>query len=136
VEVYPIQGDMLVNVLPIRSDEPINEPTFDDFWLLYPRRIAKKEAARAWSKVRPDDRSAALVALVNWRRVWASRGDDQFTPYPATWLNGERWTDELPREFLQTNLAHRPAPASVADGPRAPIPEHVRSLLAKLRGAK
>lgn len=77
---------------------------------------------------------AALVALVDWRRVWAARGDSQFTPHAATWLNGERWTDEIPEEFKQraAHVSHVIAKPPES-GKREPMPEHVRQAIAKLR---
>lgn len=109
--------------------------TWDLFWEMYPRRLARKEAERAWQRMTREDREAALEALVNWRRVWVTRGEMQFVPYPATWLNGERWTDELPT----VNTGPRPAaqaPAKLAEaGAKTEMPEKVRLALAKMRGA-
>jgi len=28
-----------------------------------------------------------------------TRNDGQYIPYPATWLNGQRWEDEVRRQF-------------------------------------
>ena len=114
-----------------QEQEP--EATFDDFWLLYPRRIAKRDALRAWDKLPDGNRIAAIVALVDWRKVWEKRDDIEYVPYPASWLNGWRWEDELPAEFKRSHAAH--APAKLPDSPaRTVIPDHVRALLAKLRG--
>ncbi len=105
--------------------------TFDDFWCIYPRRVAKKDARRAWAKVPDGSHVAILTALVAWRQVWRDK-DTEFLPHPATWLNGERWEDELPQGYRMMpapRLEARPDPAE-----RTPIPAHVRALLAKLRG--
>ncbi len=74
-----------------------NDQQWLRFWNAYPRRDAKKEARKAWAKIRPD---AALVdymlAALYWQvqlRQWQTRN---YIPMPATWLNGERWTDEPP----------------------------------------
>lgn len=70
---------------------------FDAFWRAYPRRKAKADARKAWAQtaaVRPP-----LVELLQAVRR-ACAGDDwrrdggRYIPYPATWLRGERWTDE------------------------------------------
>lgn len=105
---------------------------FSDFWLLYPRRVAKKDALKAWARMTPNQQMAALTACVNWRRVWANK-DIDYLPYPATWLNGERWDDELPPEYTRTAASHMPAQLPAA-GERTQMPEHVRALLAKMRG--
>lgn len=112
----------------------ISPDPFADFWLLYPRRVAKLAARKAWAKISPDLYAEILTTLVAWRQVWRDK-DPEFLPYPATWLNGERWEDELPPAYrrwetpqIGPRTADQPAPA------RTPIPEHVRALLARLRG--
>lgn len=112
----------------------LSAPTWDDFWLLYPRRIAKLDARKAWAKMTPAQQMAAIVACAAWRKVWAGK-DLDYLPYPATWLRGERWEDELPPEFTQSTAAHAPA-ALPAQGERTVMPDHVRALLAKLRNGK
>lgn len=70
---------------------------FDIFWRAYPKKKAKKDARKAFEKISPD---AALLAniLAALDRAKASRDwrkdAGQFVPYPATWLNGERWEDD------------------------------------------
>jgi hypothetical protein len=111
--------------------------TFEDFWTLYPRRVAKKDAARAWARTGPLQRARILTALASWRMVWEARGELQFVPHPATWLNGERWEDELPpgnwkpREQAPSGT---PAPEpKEAPAPRSEMPAAVREMIAKLR---
>ena len=72
---------------------------FDTFWEAYPRKVKKKEARKAWDstkKVRPE-LSTILEAVEKWKEseFWKKDGG-QFIPYPASWLNGERWDDEVP----------------------------------------
>ena len=110
----------------------IARPEFDDFWLLYPKRVARKDALKMWVRLSEGQKISALIALVEWRKVWAAK-DVQYVPNAATWINGERWDDELPNEFVAMAAAHKPAvlPEEVK---RGAIPDHVRALLAKLRG--
>lgn len=69
---------------------------FDRFWTLYPRRLARKDAERAWKKIAPFKYLDVMTALKNHIRMWEQKGTDkQFIPYPASWLNSERWTDEI-----------------------------------------
>lgn len=68
--------------------------SFDTFWQAYPRRVARKEALRAWIQVQGERHLQAILAALEWqRKEWS---DVRFTPHPATWLRGERWTDEKP----------------------------------------
>lgn len=68
--------------------------TFEDFWKLYPRKVAKAEAMKAWAKVKEEDRTKAIEALPNHSRLWEDR-DKQFIPHAATWIRGIRWEDEI-----------------------------------------
>lgn len=84
---------------------------FDEFWSLYPRRVKKQEAVKAWETVvvkakrDPDLVLAALRAqLVRWQ---AERKETQFIPHPPTWLRGERWADE-PEQSLLTLVPGAP----------------------------
>lgn len=75
----------------------VEETPFDIFWKAYPRKTgkgdARKKFAKALTKTSFDNIMEAL------RRVKASaqwqKDDGQFVPYPATWLNQERWDDEV-----------------------------------------
>lgn len=74
--------------------EQVNE--FAQFWELYPRKVAKKDAETAWKRMTPEQKFAAIHALPIHVRYWNVSGTSkEYLPYPATWLNGERWTDEL-----------------------------------------
>lgn len=77
---------------------------FELFWSQYPRKTAKKDARRAWEKLKPEQRVAAMEALPNHVEVWADR-DLIYVPYPATWLNGERWEDELAPRGMAAAMA-------------------------------
>lgn len=70
--------------------------TFDEFWAIYPRKVARKDAARAWEKLTPEQQFTAFEALPVHVRYWNAAGrTKETTPHAASWLNGERWTDEL-----------------------------------------
>ncbi|HRI12866.1 MAG TPA: helix-turn-helix domain-containing protein [Verrucomicrobiota bacterium] len=67
---------------------------FDAFWELYPNKVAKKSAEKAWAKTTDADRTAILLDLKSRpaSKEWTKDGG-QFIPHPATYLNGERWND-------------------------------------------
>ena len=81
-----------------QTDQPDQgkKVSFLEFWALYPRKRARKEALVAWAKVPLSEREKILPALAAQRRSedWRKDGG-RFIPYPATWLRGERWDDEL-----------------------------------------
>lgn len=69
---------------------------FDSFWNLYPRRLARKDAERAWRKIPVAKQIDVVNAVKAHIQLWKQQGTEkQFIPYPATWLNGQRWEDEI-----------------------------------------
>ena len=92
------------------SSEPVKEPktlcalevelaeAFEVFWKLYPNKKSKKDARKAWEKLKPSAqlRQTLMTALGNHclSRDW-TKDDGQYVPMASTWLNGERWTDVL-----------------------------------------
>ena len=80
-------------------DKAVKE-TFDkdflEFYGLYPRKVGKKAAEKAYAKARKD--VAAEVILIGLKRCIPSWRDPQFTPHPATWLNRGGWDDQPKRD--------------------------------------
>lgn len=73
-----------------------SESDFDRFWTVYPRKVGKLAAERAWAALngkRPDIETI-LAALDRAKRSsqW-TRDGGQFIPHPATWLRQGRWED-------------------------------------------
>jgi len=74
------------------------DPSFDDWYSQYPKKKGRKAAEAAWKKMSKSDRRAAIEALPRHIVDWAeSKTALQFIKYPATWLNGRTWEDELVR---------------------------------------
>lgn len=73
---------------------------FDVFWAAYPRHTGKQDAYKAFVKLKPDEAlmQAILAGIERQKQSaqWTKDGG-QFIPHPATWLNGCRWEDELPK---------------------------------------
>lgn len=69
---------------------------FEKFWQLYPRKVAKKDAEKAWRTMSSSQKFAALEALPIHVQYWEIAGTaKEYLPYPASWCRGERWADEL-----------------------------------------
>lgn len=69
---------------------------FDAFWTAYPRKRAKAAARKAWSKLSGDQHARALEAVPRFvAQLRRDKTEDRFIPYPATWLNTERFEDEV-----------------------------------------
>jgi hypothetical protein len=82
------------------SLEYISPQDFEEFWLNYPRRQAKKEAATAYQKARLSaSHSEILLGAMKYSEARANE-DARYTKLPATWLNKGCWTDEIAAEPL------------------------------------
>ena len=74
--------------------------TFEDFWAAYPVRRAKKDARKVWDKLQPSEALCTTIqAAIRQQALWRARQAVLRKwvpewPLPATWLRGERWTDE------------------------------------------
>ena len=76
--------------------------SFIDFYNLYPRKMGRKDAERSWNRLTPDQQSDCLDAMPNYLKYWKIKETAKdFIPYPTSFLNQERWTDELDIEPIQ-----------------------------------
>jgi len=69
---------------------------------LYPRKIGKGAARKAWIKALTKTDPATVLSAVK-SQPWPA--DVQFLPHPATWLTQERWTDEPLDNSLEARMA-------------------------------
>jgi DNA-binding transcriptional ArsR family regulator len=77
------------------KDDGQLEYFFEELWSWYPRKVGKGQAKKALKgalkKVTFDDIYHPLIEYVET----LEEKDKQFIPHLATWLNGERWADEV-----------------------------------------
>lgn len=88
---------------PANSAGRVDDPFFLSFWQAYPRRIGKGEARIAFAKA---CRNADANQIVQAAIAYAAHCQEmnigpQYRPHPATWLNQERWEDDLDGEKKQ-----------------------------------
>ena len=75
-------------------DEVGHEPGFVKFWNAYGRKQSKRDAARAWKSINPDEAQAdEIISAATAYAATIEPGKEQFQALPATWLNGRRWED-------------------------------------------
>ena len=72
------------------------EMWFESFWEIYPKHQDKKKAKQKFLKLCTDKKKYQEImdGLRNVLPVWAKK-DTKYIPMPTTWLNGERWNDEV-----------------------------------------
>lgn len=77
------------------KENNISSDSFETFWKIYPRKIGKGAARTAFDKA---TKKASVDTILEMVQAYANKPDLpdlQFIPHPSTWLNQERWTDDL-----------------------------------------
>lgn len=84
-----------------KQNKELNElqkKQFDKFWQAYPKKVSKKQAQKSWKKINPSlelfEKILKALEMVKQTEQW-KKDNGKYVPYPATWLNQERWTDEI-----------------------------------------
>jgi uncharacterized protein YdaU (DUF1376 family) len=83
---------------PHMEDRDINEDkiinvSFETFWNLYGKKVgAKDKCEKKWNKLTDEVRQKIIDTLPKFK---ASIKEKQFQPFPETYLNQERWNDEI-----------------------------------------
>jgi len=105
---------------------------FDDLWSIYPKKVGKGQARKAFNAaLRKVDYDKIHSALIDY--VKASTGKDKkYLPHLSTWLNGERWDDELQEQSLQDMTSEQQMQAILGSSE----PSINQSLLAKYDRSK
>lgn len=87
-----------------------SDALFESFWVVYPRRIAKKEAMKKFTKAVGD--GADPQKIIDGAKAYSRsvEGKEQkYIAHPSTWLNQGRWDDEpeLPVVMSDSERADR-----------------------------
>lgn len=72
--------------------------SFQRFWDNYPKKVGKVKAEQLYKRKATSEKKeqAILKGLQRYLTKWRSeKTQKQYIPNPTTWLNGERWDDEL-----------------------------------------
>lgn len=81
-----------------RSEDKYILTSFEEFWKEYPNKKVKKKALQTWMRIKPDEKlfESIMTGLSKAKSSSQWRKDGgMFIPHPATWLNQERWNDEI-----------------------------------------
>lgn len=68
-----------------------NSTEFEEFWQIYPRKVGKLQAQKAFAVATKKTPAAAIIAKL---KTYKFSDDPKFIPHAATWLNQGRWMDE------------------------------------------
>jgi hypothetical protein len=71
----------------IKQEKP-TDTGFDKFWNLYPKKIAKGDAQKAWNKAIKKKTAEELLKLTD-AYAKSPLPEMKYIPYPASWLNKE-----------------------------------------------
>ena len=88
-------------------------PLFDQWYAVYPRKVGKGAAFKAFERARkaktlPD--IDELVQITQRYATFAKTLDPQFIPHPSTWLNEARYDDEVQPQTQTVNGAATASP--------------------------
>lgn len=76
------------------KEENINNH-FEKFWDKYPRKIGKGAARKAWQKAIKTHQPKTILEGVSNYANHPDLPEMSYIPHPSTWLNQERWMDDL-----------------------------------------
>lgn len=134
--------------------ETNHDPSFEEFWKLYPTKRGKQAASKAWGRLSGPQRRSAVEALPDHIAYWELAGKVRAfiprAPYPQKWLSEHRWLDDLEvpaddtperesaatarkrreleaRQAFLARVAADPTPQSATAIPRADGPSGPRS---------
>lgn len=95
IQYNPIQTETETEYEPRKCAQ--DATAFERFWDAYPKKQGKKAAESAFAKAIKKITLDCMLAALEKHKVsdqW-TRDVGKYIPYAATWLNGERWNDEL-----------------------------------------
>lgn len=84
-----------------KSPRKLNEAgyseRFEEFWKLYPRKVGKGAAWKAWERIRMGEADLLhnCLCALGWQikqEQWV-KDNGSFIPHPQTYLNQRRWED-------------------------------------------
>jgi len=87
---------------PVKTVKYFDE--FIQFWSIYPKKVAKNDALKAFQKAMETVNVAVMINAVQAQLAcdaWAKEGG-KYIPNPATWLNGGQWDNEYAVSFVST----------------------------------
>ncbi len=79
------------------NDNNIKKERFNSFWKIYPKKRSKKKALESWMKLTDEQINKIALTIKSYAKECKGK-EERFIMHPTTYLNGERWEDEIPTE--------------------------------------
>jgi hypothetical protein len=77
---------------------------FNNLWAIYPRKVSKRMAQKAFERLTADEKTQAIEAMPDHIKYWkTSETALAFIPHLSTWLNQYRFEDEIVIEEPKQN---------------------------------
>lgn len=68
---------------------------FESFWEVYPKKVGKKNCEKKWKARNLDSLGEKIIQDVKDRIQSDSKWKEGYIPNPETYINGDRWEDEI-----------------------------------------
>ena len=86
-----------------KPKKPPSKSAFEEFWTVYPRKVGKKAAEVAYhalmNRPAPPTIEQLIASVQAHKATWNWKKENgQFIPHPQTYLNQDRWKDDLTNE--------------------------------------
>lgn len=98
------------------ASDNAQDDEFEQFWIIYPKKKDKKRAKSVFSKIPKrtiPDIMRKLAAQISQDAQWQNT---QYIPYPAKYLQDERWNDEIVKKSDKKRINEK------NDEPRCTVP--------------
>jgi hypothetical protein len=92
---------------------------FEQFWEKYPRKQGKGKARESWKQAVRKARPSDIIAALESQLGYLSALERQFQPMPTTWLNQERWADDLTIARPRSTFVETPREPEMTEEQRA-----------------
>lgn len=91
-----IKKPLKITVVNAKQEQKEAEAMFEEFWAVYPRKVNKVNAFKAFKKVCKDRKMLEkLIDAVEKHKKTEQWKTTKLIPHASTWLNGQRWEDDL-----------------------------------------
>lgn len=116
-----------VNTVKQEKHVPDDDEGFAEFWSAWPRKVNKADALKAWRQTAGERPPVAeLVAAITAAKRSHEWRQKQWVPYPASWLRGHRWLDELTARADDNGRGSMRRPGDLDRPAAVPVPPKPR----------